>query len=83
MILNNRKKYLRLKPNNETFIEVLFCEYTGNIIYKKINLKINSDQLFDLKVITGMDSYSILENLYLEEVRKNRDLKISKLLNAI
>lgn len=78
-----RKKYLRKFNLTQ---EMRICSKTGNFIYNDIDLGINNDQLFDLKIQTGMSSLQIALKLWeekkLEEVRKERNKKISLILNS-
>jgi hypothetical protein len=78
-----RKKYL--KKFNLTQ-EMKICAKTGNYIYDNINLGINNDQLFDIKTQTGLSSLQIVLKLWeekkLEIVRKERNKKISLILNS-
>lgn len=77
-----RKKYLR-KFNLSK--EMRICSKTGNFIYDNIDLGINNDQLFDLKIQTGLSSLQIVNKIWeekkLEQIKQKRNEKIDLILN--
>lgn len=78
-----RKKYLRKIGLTQ---EMRICEKTGNFIYDNIDLGINNDQLFDLRVQTGLNSLQIVNKIWQEKkselITKIREEKISIILNS-
>lgn len=57
---------------------LIYLDKTGNIIYKQTNIRLTSDQLFDLRTQIGRTTLEILELQYrsIIELRRQQNLEI-------
>lgn len=57
---------------------LIYLDKTGNIIYKQTNIRLTSNQLFDLRTQIGRTTLEILELQYrsIIELRRQQNLEI-------
>lgn len=57
---------------------LIYLDKTGNLIYKQTNIRLTSDQLFDLRTQIGRTTLEILELQYrsIIELRRQQNLEI-------